>query len=402
MREVRLNLLDAKCTFTGKIDIAVGAALVAALSAEPVNIRELQRAVVRFHKQAASSHLFSSLNAGFNDEPWDAGILLLDFAAHTVAEEIVGSSPIPSGTIQYHNGASRTDVWIPYRIPDDWLCLGTISEYQAIAELRRAKYEKIAPLDARSVLYGCVADFIVRQCLEARGLKLNDAIATIHANWLMTPRQDLRNQTPRQVLLNKFDFINADLHSREMQWSMLNVPAPGLNTDSYAYRYAGFGIHECIVYYHVVRSLIEDCWKSVGKTKTIDLEAEVKRLKKVQTKWLEAPEPDFGNRNPAYVLECERKRLPLIMSAGEIDVEDDCPLCKMMAEHPRPSFWHLDGSGLDDDFPFSFCLTRDEWESENRRRDKLAADFERHWKHRKDGCFEDDNPSQSGNAAGIQ
>jgi hypothetical protein len=402
MREVRLNLLDDKRTFTGIIDVAFGEALVAALSAEPVNVRELQGAVARFHKKGASSHLFSSLSAGFNDEPWDAGILIIDFPSHTVAQEIVGSSPIPSGTIQYHNGASMTDAWISYRIPDDWLYLGTILEYRAIAEARRAKYEKIVPLDARSVLYGRVADFIVRQCLEARGLKLNDPIATIHANWLMTPRQDLNNQTPRQVLLNKFDFITADLHSREMQWSMLNAPAPGLNTDSHAYRYAGFGVHEFVVYYHLVRSLIEDCWKSIGNTKTIDLDAEIKRLRKVQTNWLEAPESDFGNRNPAYVLECERKRLPLIMSAEELEIEDDCPLCKMMADHPRPTFWHLDGSGMDDDFPFSFCLTRDEWESENRRRDKLTADFERHWKHRKDTFFEDDDPSQSGSAAEIQ
>jgi hypothetical protein len=52
MREVRISLVDTSCTLTGKIDLAIGEALIAALSAEPVSVRELQHAVARFHKQA--------------------------------------------------------------------------------------------------------------------------------------------------------------------------------------------------------------------------------------------------------------------------------------------------------------------------------------------------------------
>jgi hypothetical protein len=402
MSEIRLTLLDSGCTLTGKIDAAVGAALVAALSAEPNNVRELKRAVARFRQPVESRHPFSSLCSGCSDEPWDTGILLIDFTAHIVAEEITDSQPMPGGMIQYYRGVEKTDIWLPYKIPDDWLYLGTIAEYKAIAEARKIKYERIVPIDTRKVLYGQIADFIVRQCFHARKSDLDDPVATIHADWLMTSRKELGGQTPRQVLMSKFEFINADMQSREMQWSMLNLPAPCLELDSHAYRYAGFGIHAFVVYYDLVRHLIENCWDHICETQPEDAEAEIRRLEQVKAKWLETPDPDFGDRSPAYILECERKRLPLIMSAEEAVVDDDCPLCRMMAEHDRPTFCHFDGSGMDDDFPYSFCLTRDEWEAENRRREKFAVDFEKHWKHRKDASLEDDDPSQPGDTVEIQ
>jgi len=44
-----------------------------------------------------------------------------------------------------------------------------------------------------------------------------------------------------------------------------------------------------------------------------------------------------------------------------------------------------------DDFPFSFYRSRDEWESENRRREKFSADFERHWEHRENSSPEEES-----------
>jgi hypothetical protein len=47
----------------------------------------------------------------------------------------------------------------------------------------------------------------------------------------------------------------------------------------------------------------------------------------------------------------------------------------MADEDFGPSFWHLDGSHMDQDFAFSFHTTRAEWEAEQRK----WAEFDRKW-----------------------
>jgi hypothetical protein len=46
-------------------------------------------------------------------------------------------------------------------------------------------------------------------------------------------------------------------------------------------------------------------------------------------------------------------------------------------------FWHLDGSSMDDDFAFSFCKTREEWEAENQRREQFSKEFDRRREERR-------------------
>jgi hypothetical protein len=47
-----------------------------------------------------------------------------------------------------------------------------------------------------------------------------------------------------------------------------------------------------------------------------------------------------------------------------------------------PTFWHLDGCNMDDGFAFSSCLTLEEWEAENRRREEFDRKFNREWEER--------------------
>jgi hypothetical protein len=47
----------------------------------------------------------------------------------------------------------------------------------------------------------------------------------------------------------------------------------------------------------------------------------------------------------------------------------------MMADLPGPIFWHLDGSGMDPDFAFSFHHTRDEWEADVREFEEFNRRF---------------------------
>jgi len=98
---------------------------------------------------------------------------------------------------------------------------------------------------------------------EPRRNLLYEAVVDIHRRWLMTPRDDLNGQSPREVLFAKRELIDLDLDSRMNQWSYFLEEPPCLSRDSHAYRYAGFGTHEWIMYYDLVRFLIweavEDC-----------------------------------------------------------------------------------------------------------------------------------------------
>jgi hypothetical protein len=217
MSEMRLNVLDSGRAICGAIHGSVGDAAVAALSAEPETIEELQEAMARFIQPIGDSRPFASFDAGTNSEPWDAGIILIDLAARVVAATSSYSMPSAEGRVRYHDGVRATEVWLPYYLPDDWLFVDSVAEYEGVCEARRAVRAAAPQIDARPILYGPVVEFVVRQCLKARDANAPIPIEEIHAEWLMTPRSDLRGQSPRDVMLAKRDFIDADLQTREMQ-----------------------------------------------------------------------------------------------------------------------------------------------------------------------------------------
>src|SRR6266478_408881 len=108
MSEVKLNLVDAKRVLHGTIHGSVADACVAALSAEPETIEELEAALARYIKPRDTNayfNWFSSIHcptnffsvssaesgpihdfrAALDTEPWDAGIVVIDLAARIVA-----------------------------------------------------------------------------------------------------------------------------------------------------------------------------------------------------------------------------------------------------------------------------------------------------------------------------
>jgi len=398
MSEVRLNILDGNRACCGTIHGGVAEAAVAALSADPETIEELQDAMARFIKPVDDCRPFEDFDNGAGDEPWDAGIIYIDLAARVVAAESSYSMPLATGQVLYHDGVQATDVWLQYRAPDDWLFVTSVAEYIGVCDRRRVERSAAPSLDLRTVLYCAVVEFIVKQCFAVRDSGAKDPIAAIHAQWLMTPRVDLHGQSPREMMLKKLDLIDADLQSRELQWSFVGEHAPCLRQDSTAYRFAGFGTHEVVMYYELLRFLLSECWKRVSENKDVALADEVARLEQIKTDWLESPQPDLGGRNPAYILECERRRLPLILSAEDTVIDEDCPKCQAMAEKFTPTFWHLDGCNMDNDFPFSFCRTRGEWEEEELRQKQFDEEFDRKWAQRKGKAFDDAAPLPSDNA----
>ena len=111
------------------------------------------------------------------------------------------------------------------------------------------------------------------------------------------------------------------------------------------------------------------------------------RLSEIKDDWFYKLQSDLHGMNPAYVIECERKRLPLALSPGAAVIDDDCPMCQMLGEETGPVFWHLDGCNVDDEFAFSFFRTREEWEVEQRRWQEFNRQFEQ---ERESGAYGND------------
>ena len=429
MSEVKLNLVDAERVLHGTLHGSIADACVAALSAEPETIAELEAALARYLKpRDSSSHFgsfhttrcptkpgsssaevesFSSFRSALDTEPWDAGIVVIDLAARIVASDSSYSQPGPEGELFYHDGQALTDVTVLYRVPEDWLFVNSVDAYQWSRERRVRERAAKPAFDARPILFGPpLLRFIVNAWLslpaatrdsftstaestdgdEIMQEALAKEISTIQARWLLTPRLDLRGQSPRDVLLAHQDFIDSDLHTRSLQWSLQNEGPPCLDRNSFAYRFAGFGTQEWVLYYDLVRHLIGSLLesRSAATFNTAghhDLSDElIATLDQLKTNWLESQQPDLDGRIPAVIIDNERKRLPQAMRPRDMIIDDDCPVCRAFGDETSPlgigvGFWHLDGSHMDDDFAFSSYKTRAEWEAENRRREEFDLEF---------------------------
>jgi hypothetical protein len=429
MSEIKLILVDAERVVHGTIHGSVGDRCVAALSAEPENIAELEAALARYIKPQDAGSCFASLRfeifltssssdavgtfAGFrfpfDTKPWDAGIMVIDLAARIVACDSSYSQPGPEGEVFYHDGEKSTDIPILYRVPEDWLFVSSVDAWQWSCERRTSERAANPAIDARPILFGRpLLQFIVNACLSLpnNSPRVADAqvsaaddestaafveqISGIHARWLLTPREDLGGKSPREVLLAQQDQIDFDLHTRSLQWSLQNEGPPCLNVNSFAYRCAGFGTHEYVVYYDLIRHLIGgllNLLPSAAIQHVQDVEQLISTLEQMKIDWLENPQADLGGRIPAIIIDNERKRLPQALRPRDMIVDDDCPVCQMFGDETSPlgmgvGFWHLDGSHMDDEFAFSHYKTRQEWENENRRREEFNREFNRKWEER--------------------
>ncbi len=421
MSEIKLNLIDSQTVLSGITHGSIADYAVAALSAEPETISELDAALARYINPAPHGNQFQSFikSSIVDSQPWDAGIVIIDLAARIVAAESIYSQPGPRGQVDYHNGTHATDLCVLYRLPDDWRFVYSIEEYRAIRTTCLLRRAAKPAFDARPILFGRpLMEFISSAVTELHRDTLNrkvwstltncknrdlaysestpekeaeqkliwTQIAEIHSRWLLTPRNDLRNACPREVLFAAQDFISFDLHTRELQWSLQGEGPPCLSKDSFAYRTAGFGVHEWVVYYDLIRELITTALQVEAATPANPELAAQLELR--AGAWLEEPQADYGGSIPAIIVENERKRLPLAMHPREMIVDEDCPVCQMMADESAmgggPGFWHLDGSHMDDDFVFSPFSTREEWETHRRDWEKFTAEFDRRWESRQE------------------
>lgn len=383
MSEISLTVRDAERALHTHLHASRTVYLVAALSADPETVGELEAALARYLPDEAPG-FFRRWRPGPDAEPWDAGACVIDLAARLIAIESTYSAPGLSGDVDVvgHKGEK---VGVRYHLADDWLVVGRVDGWEPLARERRAA--RPAPLDARPVLYDRVCEFVAAAvAAEPAGdeAAARDRVREIHARWLTTPREDLGGQAPRDVLLERQDHIDWDMQDRCEQWTMQRAAPPVLSKDSAAYRFAGFGTHEVVIYYYLVRELLWDCWDHVHDGASTPsagaAAAEADRLRVVRDEWLNAPnDEEFSGHTPGAVIDHERIRLPEGGSGAHAGVDHDCPICRMMADDPTPMFWHLDGCNMDDDFAFSFDRTRGEWEAERRRWEEHSRAFNARW-----------------------
>jgi hypothetical protein len=391
--EVMVTLRDAERAVHDTMPTQLADVVLAALSAEPATLAELETAIARYDQPVQREGFLQHMQTGLNESLWDAGLLLIDLPARLIiaVTEPALYEPQPRGFALYcpdpppnwDEISEEEIIWLPYQLSPAWQFSHTLADWHTLAEERRCARAAAPPFDARPVLFGQLATFIARECLAARATGESDPVIPIHERWLLTPRADLRAQTPRAVLLAEREFIDSDLESRAHQWTFTGACPPGLDPHSIVYRCAGFGTHANVVYYDLVRYLVNECWQYVRVEPDVHLATETARLERLQADWLAAG-GDYSH-SPAWMLEQERRRLPVTMTSEESIIDHDCPLCTMAA-NPEfgPCFWHLDGSSmdLDDNWVFSFHPTQAEWEAERRAWEEHSRKFNEEWKQR--------------------
>lgn len=453
MSEVRLVVREVDRDWSGTIHASWADRAIAALSADPVTLEELEAATARFAKPMPPARFFSNLSPGKCDEPHDAGLVVIDLVARLVVVDSTYSSPGQTGSVDYHTGQCCTHSSLRYHLAKDWRFVSDPNQWRHIAQERRRDRAALPSIDSRAIFYGRpLLEFIARECLaafakrteiaaaarskwaeqaKARLAKESDispeqvdvsllteeeitpktwagdeqyaspfyeTLSQIHADWLLTPRDDLNGACPREVALERRDHIGWDLQDRCEQWSTLGECAPGVTESSHAFRHGGFGTHELVKYYDLVRELLWSCWEQLDSlanspqashrpdalTTGDFLATEVPRLETVRDAWFDEPDRECHGRTPRSVINRERARIPEAISGHNAIIDPDSPCCQMMADMPGPMFWHLDGCNHDDDFAFDTRhKTREEWEQERRKWDEHSRRFNEEWDERK-------------------
>lgn len=375
MSEVRLLILDEKRAIHGHIHASQANVAVAALAAEPQTIEELDLAMSRFDVEDKRQH-FAHFHLGDSDEPWDAGLVVIDITARLIAYQSSYSSILSKGTIH----CPKFDAEFNFRLFDDWEILHQTNLWRDAAEKRRELFLSCQRIDVRKVLYGRkLIEFIVEKIEQTRDLEANEAIKSIHAQWLMTPRDDLDGKCPRKLLLAHMDFLDFDLQYRQFQWSITHKPPVALERSSMAYKHAGFGRHENVLYYNLIRDLLSASrqWlESHGPWKRSD---EVERLEKMRDASMASKSEELNGQSPSAIIENERQRIPEVGNFSDCAIDCDCPLCQMIMENKSLCFWHLDGCNMDDEFAFSFHRTEEEWNEEQRSQLEMDRKFNETW-----------------------
>ncbi|MCU0873495.1 MAG: hypothetical protein MUE50_14230 [Pirellulaceae bacterium] len=374
--------------------------LLGALSADPREFDELARAWLRYEPGLPLGDLrWVECLGPPAPGPW----LLLDLACLRIVAGGGAQLPENPAAFQRDEGPWNPEipvVWI--NLPPDWQRVAATSWEQALPPLPVPS----EPLDVRGVLFGrALAEGLARRTLDiarreplpAERLSWDDLPldaartesqrATIsrwhaltiraHADWLLTPREDLGGRPPRDFLHSGRDWVDLELQNRQLQWSNQGRAPRPLDRNTLAYRYGPLGRHEVVMYFDLCREVIGAAWDRIVAAPQTDEGALTKVLYDHARRWLAEGSIDGDPTPPAAIIENERRRMPLVGDGSHLDC--DCPICRMEAEGGfGPMFRGFDGHhlDLDDEFAFSLCATREEWEKQQEDYRRFSAEMD--------------------------
>ncbi|MGH9940360.1 MAG: hypothetical protein ACREAM_29310, partial [Blastocatellia bacterium] len=191
--EVMVTIIDADRVLHDTMPVSFADVVLAALTAEPETLEELQAAIERYDKPIIRHGFLEHLKTGVNETPWDAGVVIIDLPARLIvaATEPVLYKPARYGFVLYcpdpppdwSKASDEEIVWVRYRLSDDWLFAGSLEDWRATADRRRRERAANPPFDSRPVLFDRVTEFIARQCAVARFAGMDDPVAAIHEAW---------------------------------------------------------------------------------------------------------------------------------------------------------------------------------------------------------------------------
>lgn len=358
MSQLKISIIDRKRAISGIVHETYGRMLVAALTAEPETISELEKAIHRFVTPESDWPALHFLGRGEDVEPFGDGILAVDLGTRTILAQLRETKIGKTGQVTIET-KEESDFGLTYQLSDDWRFASTPETFNGRRRRSPFAARRNRRSDTRHQLFGTpLCEYISERSVENRRAKTDPADE--HARWLMSPQDALAGRSPREVLLEKLPFIDMDLQSRSLQWAVSGHEPPPLDPDSAAYRYAGYGTHSLVVHYDYFRFL----WSAAsnGAARNAD------ELYDLGLRWLETPLDDLSGRRPGEVLENERRRKNNTASLTDLPLDDDCPLCREMVSHfDSPIFWHLDCSSMETErFEFSTYLRREDWEAQMR------------------------------------
>jgi hypothetical protein len=395
MSSVRFNISDKHQCVSGDLHGSFTDSLIAALTAEPETIPEFEMALRRYIRSESDWPPLRGFKNHEDLEPYDAGIVAIDLYSRTVGFDTTYSIPCKAGRVRVQSEfADSDDMWISYKVPDDWVFVESMPLYRGTRISQREDRLRKAPFDARPILFGRpMIAYIATAMSDAADVDDENFFADIHADWLMSRRKDLRDRSPREVFLEKQDFIDADLQSRSLQWSLTKVCPPPLEKSSFAYLNAAFGSHEWFLNYDLFRHLLSDAAECRRSGAPFEIEDEIDRLSRLRDEWLRTPDPEVSGRTPLEIIDCERQRINMTASAQEMLIDENCPCCVALSQDfDNPMFWFLDGCNMDDRFEFSSYKTIEEWKAEQTEREKFNREFEKKYGESNQRMFNEMEP----------
>lgn len=431
---------DESQTLAGVIDQEDAWLLLAALSADPESLEEVEAAIGHYRTEADCASAMPG-KGGLGLESLGMQIqtakvdpsgcdLAIDLPGRTVVVsrlwvQSCGESVQRPGSVKLRDriddglkmlraGAVLIDrvgqdrpVRLPYHIDPRWeLRIGSHHWDQTLFQRRALAAQDPVP-SLRRILYGsAMRQFLAEELWnlstsseassrgpmggdnEADGVaagpqRKEEAISLIHQKWLLRRREDLGCRSPRQVMTEAIGAVDAMMEDRQIAWSAINRQPASVPRASRAFREALFGSNEWILYYDLVRCLLELGWhwidgslqeleqhdgKKEPNSSSLGLESESKSveglerwMEQLQRCWMEDPQPHLLDRSPREVIERERRRLP---DAVPVDQQAwfscDCPMCQWMKEEKAITFWRMDECHMEDAYAFQV----DAWHSQ--------------------------------------